>query len=104
MPDLSAILKMLEEEFEIMVKLFNDDTWKFYKFGQGGPYKRTLTKLQEKSNKYDQVISDFFGFSKETASFKKLVVLCISAVDSPKERYDKIDTFRRQIKLMRNTI
>lgn len=99
--NLESILKLLEEEFEIVEKMFNKDDWKFFKFGRGGPYFRTLTMLQKKSNKYDQIIFDHFGAYEETASFNKLIVLCLFTAKTPKERYKKIDTFRRQIQRMR---
>jgi hypothetical protein len=101
---LDMILKLLKEEFERMEKLFDDKDWKFFKFGQGGPYKRTLTHLQEKAHKYDQIIFDHFGAIEETASFNKLIILCISAAKDSKERYDNIDTFKRQIIRMRKII
>lgn len=98
---LGAILKELEEEFEAMIKLFSTKEWQFFKFGEGGPYKRTLTHLMEKSNKFDQIIFDHFGAGEETASFNKLIVLCLSVADTPRERYKNIDTFKRQIARMK---
>ncbi len=98
---LDVILKGLGEEFERMKRLFDKDDWKFYKFGRGGPYKRTLTKLMEKSKEYDQTLFDHFGAGEETASYNKLIVLCLSVADTPKERYKNIDTFKRQIERMK---
>jgi len=93
-------LKLLEAEFKTMIELFKKDDWKFFKFGQGGPYKRTLTHLQKKAQDNDSVIFGHFGKHEDTASFGKLIVLCLSAAKTPKERYEEIDTFRRQIKRM----
>lgn len=101
---LDVILKMLGEEFERMEALFDDEDWKFYKFGRGGPYKRTLTKLQEKAKAHDQILFDYFGANEETASFNKLIVLCLSVANYPKERYKNIDTFKRQIQRMRKIL
>ncbi|MCP4650422.1 MAG: hypothetical protein GY853_10135 [PVC group bacterium] len=95
-------LKILSEKFEEMVELFDDKDWKFYKFGRGGPYKRTLTKIQEMSNEHDKIIFKFFGAYEETASFNKLIVLCLRN-ETPKEMHKHIDNFRRQIKRMRKT-
>ncbi|MDP8268290.1 MAG: hypothetical protein P9L97_06125 [Candidatus Tenebribacter davisii] len=97
-------LKMLEEVFEEQVILFGTDDWKFYKFGLGGPYKRNLTKLQRLSDDHDEVIQTHFGLSEETASFNKLIVLCLSAAKDPKERFKNIDTFRRQIARMKRIL
>ena len=101
---LDKILKMLEEEFNIMLELFEKEDWKFFKFGQGGPYKRTLTKLQRKSNDHDKEIFNRFGVREETASFNKLIVLCLSVAENHKERYKNLDTFKRQIKRMRRQL
>lgn len=100
---LDYALNLLEDQFNIMSELFEKDDWKFYKFGQGGPYKRTLTQLQGMANDYDKEIFDRFGLNKEVASFKKLIVLCLSVAKEPKERYKNLDTFKRQIKMMRRT-
>lgn len=101
---LDMVLKMLEEEFELMANTFETENWKFYKFGRGGPYFRTLTHLQEKSKKHDHKIFKFFGLQEETASFTKLITLSLHATKNPKERFKNIDTFRRQIKRMRKII
>ncbi|MHA1739236.1 MAG: hypothetical protein ACTSWD_11670 [Candidatus Heimdallarchaeota archaeon] len=98
--DLESILKLLKEDFETIEELFGKDDWLFYRFGNGGPYKRTLTKIMEKSKKYDQIIFDYFGANEETASFNKLIVLGLSAAKKSKERHKNIDTFRRQIQRM----
>lgn len=91
------ILKILAEDFDKMEILFDDKEWKFYKFGRGGPYKRTLTHLQEKATKYDAVIFQHFGVGAEIASFSSLINLCLFTAQKPKERYKGIDTFRRQV-------
>lgn len=98
------VLKILEHEFKTMKELFEKDDWKFFKFGQGGPYKRTLTLMQKKAKEYDPVLIDHFGLHKETASFNKLIVLCISASKNPKDRHKDIDRFQRQINRMRKII
>ncbi len=98
---LEAIIKELEEEFETMTELFGREEWQFFKFGQGGPYKRTLTKLMEKSKKYDQIIFDHFGLREEIASFNKLIILSIDIAETPKDRYKNLDTLKRQIQRMK---
>ncbi len=97
-------LKILEHEFNTMEDLFNKDDWKFFKFGRGGPYKRTLTRLQKLAGKHDQVLFDHFGANEETASFNKLIVLCLSAAKIPKDRYKDILRFQRQINRMKRII
>ena len=97
-------LDLLEVEFETMCELFKKDDWKFFKFGQGGPYKRTLTLLQKKAKEHDQVLFDHFGVNEETASFNKLIILCLSAAPEPQNRFKDIDRFKRQIKRMRKII
>ena len=99
-----AVLKKLDHEFKTMKDLFEKDDWKFFKFGQGGPYKRTLSLIQKMSNKHDPVLFEHFGLNEETASFNKLIVLCISASKNPKDRYKDIDRFQRQINRMRKII
>lgn len=93
-------LKALDNEFKEVIKLFSKEDWKFYKFGQGGPYKRYLTRLTQMSNEYDPVIYGRFGIHEDNASFNKLIVLCLdSAKDAKKERRN-ISTFKRQLKRM----
>jgi len=98
------ILKLLEEEFERMITLFKEDDWKFYKFGQGGPYKRTLSHIQKMSKKYDKIIFARFGINKETASFNKLIVICLQTAKNSKLDYKHTNTFKRQITWMRETV
>lgn len=98
------VLKILEHEFNEMKALFDKDNWKFFKFGQGGPYKRTLTRLQKLSNDHDPVLFGHFGAFEETASFNKLIVLCLSAADNPKDRYKELDGFERRIQRMRKIL
>jgi hypothetical protein len=87
-----------------MRELFEKDDWKFFKFGRGGPYKRTLTLMQKKAKEYDPILFEHFGAHEETASFNKLIVLCISISDSPKDRFKKQDKFQRQINRMRKIL
>lgn len=100
---LNDSLKLLSEEFEKLIELFDKEDWKFYKFGKGGPYSRTLTKIQYMSNDHDEQIFKYFGSHEETASFNKLVVLCIRN-ESPRVMHKLIDTFRRQIERMRRVL
>jgi len=101
---IEEIVKLLNEIFKDMVKTFEKDDWKFYKFGRGGPYKRTLTHLQKMAQKYDQIIFDHFGLHEEIASFGKLTVLSLSVAKTHKDRYKNIATFRRQIQRMKKII
>ncbi len=101
--ELKNILKLLEEQFTAMREIFKTDDWKFYKFGLGGPYKRSLSKLRRMSDEYDPVIYKFFGITQETATFASLIVLCLRN-ESHKELYKHIDTFERQIKRMRKQV
>ena len=103
MQPLENILKILEEDFEATVKMFKEEDWKFFKFGRGGPYYRYLTMLQKKSNEWDQEIFNYFGTNEETASFNKLVVVCLQH-ENPKEMYKLIDSFRRRIIRMRKKL
>lgn len=98
-------LKVLDYEFEEVVKLFSKDEWKFFKFGAGGPYKRYLTSLTKMSKEMDFVIFDHFGIHENNASFTRLILLCLNNAkgDSQKE-YKGVDTFRRQLKRMRKQI
>lgn len=98
---IDAILKLLDEEFERMIELFEKEDWQFYKFGQGGPYKRTLTHLMDKSKKYDVIINDHFGYYDEIATFNKLTVLCLSASENKKQRDRNINEFRQKIERMK---
>ena len=102
--EIKNILKLLEETFNGMVELFEKEDWKFYKFGQGGPYKRTLTSLQKMSNEHDPILFDHFGAGEETASFNKIIVLCLSTAKNTKEQYGNIDTFKRQIVRMKKIL
>ena len=95
------ILKILEEEFERMMKIFDTKDWKFYKFGQGGPYKRTLSLLKKQADEYDKIIFERFGTSEETPSFMRLIVLCISNTG---DSYEKLWAFKKQIQFMRRTV
>jgi hypothetical protein len=96
-------LKALDNEFKEVVKLFSTEDWKFYKFGQGGPYKRTLTRLTQFENEMDPVIFEHFGAKEENASFGKLIILCLSAKNS-KGEYKNVSTFKRQLKNMREQL
>ncbi|MCP4371988.1 MAG: hypothetical protein GY797_28295 [Deltaproteobacteria bacterium] len=98
------ILKLLEEEFERMAKLFKEDDWKFYKFGQGGPYKRALSILTKDAGNYDKTIIDHFGLSKEVATFRSLITLCLNQAKNPKEEYKEVDSFRRRIQFLRRQV
>lgn len=98
-------LKVLDYEFEEVVKLFETDDWKFFKFGVGGPYKRHLTKLTEMSKEMDSVIFDRFGVHEDNASFTSLIVLCLdNAKGDYQKEYKGVDTFRRQLKRMRGQL
>lgn len=102
--DIKNIIKLLEENFVRMTELFKKDDWKFYKFGLGGPYKRELTVLVKLSKKHDKTLQDHFGLTEDTANFAKLIVLCLAAVENPKEMYNNIDTFKRQIRRMKKIL
>jgi hypothetical protein len=93
-------LKVLNNEFKEVIKIFQTDTWKFYKFGQDGPYKRHLTKLTQMSNEYDPVIYDRFGIHEDNASFNKLIVLCLDSAKDAKKEHKNVSTFKRQLKRM----
>lgn len=97
-------IKKLSEEFEELMLTFEKDDWKFFKFGQGGPYKRELSKIQKLSASYDKTILDRFGTSKEIATFSGLIVLSLAYAGNPKKEYKRIDTFRRQIKWMQRVL
>lgn len=103
MAELTTVLKILQDECDGMTELFYTEDWKKFKFGQGGPYKRTLSLLQKKANDYDQIIFDFFGAHEETASFNKLIVICLKN-ETPKELYKNVDTFKRQLKRMKGSL
>jgi len=98
-------LEVLDNEFEKVVGLFSKDDWQFYKFGNGGPYKRYLTNLTQMGNEYDPIIFDRFGIHENNASFNKLIVLCLTnAKKNYQKEYKEVDTFRRQLIRMRRQI
>lgn len=96
------VFKILDFEFERIVNLFSTETWKFYKFGQGGPHKRELTRLTKFANEMDLVIFENFGEHEENASFSKLIVLCLSISKDANEH--SIIDFRNQLKRMRKQL
>jgi len=98
-------LEVLDNEFEKVVGLFSKDDWQFYKFGNGGPYKRYLTNLTQMGNEYDPIIFDRFGIHENNASFNKLIVLCLnSAQKNYQKEYKGINTFRRQLTRMKKQL
>lgn len=94
--ELIEIIEDLENEFNNMLCIFPMRDWKFYKFGRGGPYYEKLISLTEKTVNHDKRIMNFFQLEKDTASFGKLIVLCMRN-DSPKEMYKANETMRRQL-------
>lgn len=103
--DLKEILELLEEEFNNIIEIFKTEKWKFYKFGQGGPYKRTLTRLQRKANEHDKKIFTSFGQSGEIATFGGLIIICLNTINGlPKDIQKQTSTFRRQIQRMKRQL
>jgi len=101
---LDYTLKLLDEEFEALAKLFPTKDWKMFKFGLGGPHKRVLQRLTHMAHEYDAIIIERFGLNKEIATFRRLVGLGLRNDDTYKELYKHVDTFRRQIKRQRGEL
>ena len=97
-------LKVLKNEFERIINIFTADAWKYYKFEQKGPYKRTLTKLVEMKNEMDFIIFENFGNHKENASFTRLIDLCLETAKDPEKTKEDIITFRKQLKRMQKQL
>jgi hypothetical protein len=100
--ELLGIVFDLERQIKSMEDTFITTIWKFYKFGRGGPYFVKLQEFQDKANKFDAKLFDFFKLKKDTASFTNLIVLCLNS--HPKEQEKNISTFKRQIKHMKETL
>ena len=102
--NLDQVMETLSVEFENLAEIFTRDDWKFYKFGQGGPYKRHLTPIRKLADKHDSIIIERYGISKEIATFGKLIVLSLAAVETPKQAYKNSIQFRKQIAWMKKVL
>ena len=100
---LLEIIEDLEKEFEYVINMFPIESWKFFKFGRGGPYYEKLVSLTKKKEKYDKKIFNYFELEKDTASFGKLIVLCLRN-ETPKTKYKAIDTIKRQLRHMKRKL